>query len=444
MASAVSSPIRYARSGDGTHIAYRVIGDGPVDLVFVPGFVSHVEVFFEMPYVADFFERLGRFARVLFFDKRGLGLSDRPPNATLEDHARDALAVLDHAGVERAAAFGLSEGGPASIMLAAAHPDRITSLVLAGTWARIVWAADYPIGAPPAAIEALRAWIVERWGEPVALKLFTGEYAGEERVRDWWARLLRSGTSPAGVDRLIDTWYEVDVRALLPSVQQPTLVMHRTEDVLASAAMARYLAEHIPGAVLRDVPGPHVPMAGHHDEYLDEVEEFLTGERHAPEPDRALATLLFTDIVGSTERAAQLGDRRWHDVLTEHDRIVRRQLERHRGREVKHLGDGFFLTFPGPAQAIRCAADVVEAVRPLGVEVRAGVHTGECELRGADLAGMAVHIGARVGAQAGPSEVLVSRTVRDLVVGSGLGFEDRGEHALKGVEGAWRLYALQR
>jgi class 3 adenylate cyclase len=443
VAPGTASSIRYAASTDDVHIAYREVGDGPVDLLVLPGFVSHLEVLYEIREMAEFVDRLARFARVILFDRRGQGLSDRPPVFTMEDHVRDALAVLDAAGAERAGLFGVSEGGPAAIMLAAGHPDRITHLALTATFARITEAPDYPFGSPPAAIEALRAAMVERWGEPVALGLFLGrEAAAQPRWQEWWARLLRSGASPAGVNRLIDTWADLDVRDLLPSVRQPVAVLQRTEDVLSPKPFGRYLVDHLPNARYVEVEGAHFPAIGDTATLADEIEELLTGRRHIAEPDRMLATVLFTDIVGSTERAAELGDRRWRDLLADHDGVVRREVERFGGQEVKHLGDGFMLRFDGPARAVRCASAVVDAVRPLGLEVRAGIHTGECEIRERDLAGLAVHIGARVGACAGPSEVLVSGTVRDLVVGSGLQFEERGERELKGVDGSWRLFAL--
>jgi class 3 adenylate cyclase len=443
--AATTTPIRYARSTDDVHIAYRVVGSGPVDVALLPGFVNHLEVVLEVSEIARFVERLASFSRLVLFDRRGQGLSDRPAMFTMEDHMRDLVAVLDEVGMERAALIGVSEGGPASIMAAAAHPDRISELVLVGTWARIVEADDYPFGAPVRTLERLRQLIVGHWGEPVALPLFFGpEAAAEPRLQEFWARLLRSGTSPAGVNRLIDVWHEFDVRPLLPSVRQRTLVVGRTGDVLAPMPFAQYLADHLPAAKLVELPGPHHPAIGDGSaEVVDEIEEFLTGESHRPETDRVLATVLFSDIVGSTQRAAELGDARWRELLSDHDVAVRRELARFGGREVKHLGDGFFAAFDGPARAIRCAEAITAAVRP-GVEVRAGVHTGECEVRGDDLAGMAVHIGARVAALAGPSEVLVSGTVRDLVVGSGLPLEDRGTHELKGVDGEWRLFALQR
>jgi class 3 adenylate cyclase len=423
-----------------------VVGEGALELLFVPGFVWHAEVVWESPAVRRVFDRLGAFARVAVFDKRGQGLSDRPERpTTLEDVAGDALAVMDAAGFARPAVLGISEGGPASILLAAAHPARVSSLVLlVSNGPRVLDAPDYDAGVPAAVLDATAARWEAEWGGPVGLPLFAAEWVGDPQAAAWWAKLLRSGVSLAGLRRIVAGWREQDVRDVLPAVHVPTLVISRSEDRLVPPAASRLMAASIPGARQVVVPGPHLPAAGDVDAWLDEVEEFLTGERHAPEPDRVLATVLFTDIVGSTERAGALGDRRWRDLLAAHDAIVRRELARHRGREVKHLGDGVLAAFDGPARAIRCAEAIVEAVRPLGIEVRAGVHTGECEARGDDLAGMAVHIGARVAALAGPSEVLVSGTVRDLVVGSGLGLADRGEHRLKGVPDAWRLFALER
>ena len=435
--------IRYARSEDGTSIAYQVFGDGPIDLLWFAGFVWHGELIWEHPGVRAFYERLGTIARVIMFDKRGQGLSDRPPGIVpLEDHAADAIAVLDAVGSERVALFGISEGGPASIMLAAAHPDRIAKLVLWGTYARVVRSDDYPAGIPVDLIDILGSEAAATWGDPVGLNLFAPSKVGDREFEDWWARFLRAGISPAGFEAIVGAWRDLDVRAVLPAINAPTLVMCREGDRLTPPAMSRHLAENIPDARLVVLAGEdHVPMVAD-DALFAEVGEFLTGELPDAEPDRVLATVLFTDIVDSTARASRLGDRAWGELLGRHDQLVRSQLGRWRGREVKHLGDGFLAAFEGPARAIRCAADIAREMEGLGVEVRAGVHTGECERRGEDLAGMAVHIGARVGAAAGPGEILVSGTVRDLVVGSDIAFEERGEHALKGVPGEWRLFAV--
>lgn len=330
-------------------------------------------------------------------------------------------------------------------MLTASHPDRVSSLVLlVSNGPRIVNTPDYDAGVPADVLTHLGAAWEREWGGPVGLPLFAPELVDDARTSAFWAKLLRAGVSLSGLRRLVEGWHQQDVRDVLPVVAVPTIVIARSEDLLVPRAASRLLADAIPGARYVEVPGPHLPIAGDQDAWIDEVEEFLTGERHAPEPDRVLKTVLFTDIVGSTETAGRLGDGRWSAVLADHDEIVRRALSRHRGREVKHTGDGFLASFDGPARGIRCAADIVEAVTRAGIEIRAGLHTGECEVRGDDLAGMAVHIGARVAARAAASEVLVSGTVRDLVVGSGLELEDRGTHALKGVDGEWRIFALAR
>ena len=435
--------IRYARNGD-VSLAYQVTGNGPLDLVFVSGFVSHQEVMWEHPRPAHFAKRLESFSRLLRYDKRGQGLSDRPDRPpTLEESMDDLRAVMDAAGFERAALFGISEGGPMCELFAATYPDRASALAVYGTYARLSEAPDYEIGIPLEAFDAFVETVREDWGGPTALELFAPSQAEDPAFRDWWARLLRSGTSPQGAVRLLQLYREIDARAALPGVNVPTLVIHRKGDRLVPESHAAYLAEHIPGAryVLLDGTD-HVMIAGDQDAILDEVEEFLTGVRHVPEPDRILATVMFTDIVSSTERAAQLGDSRWRELLQSHDALVRRQLDRHRGRSVKALGDGFLATFDGPARAIRCAGAITEGVRRLGMEIRTGLHTGECEAIGEDVGGLAVHIGARVGAKAEPGEVLVSSTVKDLVVGSGIQFAERGTHELKGVPGEWRLYAV--
>lgn len=440
---AMEPETRYADS-DGVSIAYQVHGGGPLDLVFVPGFVSHVELFWDDPLTAGFLRRLASFARVVIWDKRGQGLSDRtgrPP--TLEDSMDDLEAVLAAAGCERPAIFGISEGGPMSALFAATHPDRVASLVLYGTYARMLRAPDFPQGIPP---EALGRWgeIVRRdWGGPVGVGLWAPSAEGDADFERWWSRLLRYGTSPAGAVALMDLYREIDVRGVLPAIDVPALVLQRRDDRIATVGQGRYIAEAIPGAKYVELEGAdHLPVTGDRDALLDEVEEFLAGTRRGSEPERALATVLFTDIVGSTERAAELGDRAWRQLLERHDAAVRRALSLHRGREVKTMGDGFLATFDGPARAIRCARALQEEVAQLGLDVRAGIHTGEVELIGDDVGGMAVNIGARIGALAGPGEVLVSSTVRELVVGSGLEFADRGAQTLKGAPGEWRLFAV--
>ncbi len=433
----------YADS-DGVSIAYQVHGDGPIDLVLVPGFVSQVELLWEEPQVARFLRRLTSFARLLIFDKRGQGLSDRtgrPP--TLEESMDDLGAVIEAAGFERPALFGVSEGGPMSTLYAATYPGKVSGLILFGTFARMLEAPDF---SPGITDEALDRWgeVVRRdWGKAVALNVWAPSRVGDHEFERWWARLLRQGTSPSGAISLMNLYREMDVRAILPTIDVPTLVLHRQGDQMVAAAQGRYLAKEIPGARYLELPGEdHLPFAGDLDAMLDEVEEFLVGSRNASESERALATILFTDIVGSTAKAAELGDRRWRALLERHDAAVRRQLSLHRGREVKTMGDGFLATFDGPARAIRCARAVQDDLAGLGIEVRAGIHTGEVELIGDDVGGMAVNIGARIGALADAGEVLVSSTVRELVVGSGLEFEERGVEKLKGAPGEWRLFAI--
>jgi class 3 adenylate cyclase/predicted alpha/beta hydrolase len=434
---------RYADS-DGVSIAYQVHEGGPLDLVFVPGFVSHVELFWDDPAVSRFLRRLNSFARVVIYDKRGQGLSDRsgsPP--TLEQSMDDLKAVIASAGCDRPAIFGISEGGPMSALFAATHPDRVSSLVLYGTYARMLKAPDFPQGIPPEGLERWGEVVKREWGGPVGVSLWAPSAAGDRDFERWWSRLLRYGTSPAGAVSLMDLYREIDVRAVLPAIDLPTLVLQRRDDRIAPVGQGRYLAQAIPGAKYVELEGAdHLPVTGDQDALLDEVEEFLVGSRRGSDPERALATVLFTDIVGSTARAARLGDRAWRQLLERHDAVVRRQLATHRGREVKTMGDGFLATFDGPARAIRCAEALQEELAQLGLEVRAGIHTGEVELIGDDVGGMAVNIGARIGALAGPGEVLVSSTVRELVVGSGLEFDERGVETLRGAPGEWRLFAL--
>jgi class 3 adenylate cyclase len=436
---------RYARSEDGANIAYQVHGEGELDLIFVPGFVSHIELIWEEPAAARFLRRLTSFTRLVLLDKRGQGLSDRlgrPP--TLEESMDDVRAVMDAAGCVRAAIFGISEGGPMSALFAATYPQRVVSLVLYGTYARLVRTDDFPQGISPERLDAWAEMMLSDWGgSGVGVELWAPSALGDVEFERWWGRLLRQGTSPSGAIELIDLYREMDVRSALPAIAAPTLVMHHRGDRIIPLRQGRYLADRIPSARLAVLEGrDHLPMLGNQDELLDEMEEFLVGSRRTREPERALATVLFTDIVGSTEMAARLGDRRWRDMIERHDSIVRRTLALHRGREVKTMGDGFLATFDGPARAIRCACDIRDRLAEIGIEVRAGIHTGEVELVGHDVGGMSVNIGARVGALAGAGEVLVSSTVRELVVGSGLGFSERGAHRLKGAPGEWRLFAV--
>ena len=433
---------RYAKSGD-LSIAYAAYGDGP-DLVVAPGFISHLEVTREEPALAHFYDRLATFRRVITFDKRGTGLSDPVPDApSLEENVEDLRAVMDAAGSERADVVGVSEGGAMAALFAAVDPERTRSLVLYGTFARVLWAPDYPWGVSAELHAQLLELAEARWGDGVGLSAWAPSCADDVRMRAWWARFQRTAASPGMAHKVLALYPQIDIRAALGTIGVPTLVLHRRDDRMVNVAMGRYLAEHIPGAKLVELDGAdHLFWVGDADAILDEIEEFLTGVRRGPEPDRVLATVLFTDLVGSTEHAVELGDTRWRYLLESHQAQVRRQLERFRGREIKTTGDGFLATFDGPARAIRCAQAVVDQSRGLGLETRAGVHTGECELIGDDVGGIAVHIAARVAALAEAGEVLVSSTVRDLVAGSGLTFADRGVHALKGVPDEWRLFAV--
>ena len=432
---------RYVRSG-GAYIAYRIIGGGPVDLVMLSGGFSHVELQLEEPSFARFLGRLASFCRLIILDVRGTGLSDKTMNLpTLEEQVDDVLAVLDAAGSERAALFGLSQGGVLASLFAAAHPDRATALILFGTCARLTRTDGYPYGRTPEEVERYLQITEQGWGHGVALPFLAPTMAGDEAFKRWFAKLERQGASPGNMLAVLRLHRDVDIRQVLPAIHVPALVLHRAGDAYREVGHGRYLAAHIPGAKYVELPGPdHLAYVGDQDAVLDEVEEFLTGVRRGPEPDRVLATVLFTDIVGSTERAVAAGDRTWRDLLDRHNTLVRRELDHFRGREVDTAGDGFLATFDGPARAIRCARQVAEKIPGLGLELRSGLHTGEIELAGEHIRGLAVHIGARVMSMAGPQEVLVSSTVKDLVAGSGIVFEDRGEHTLKGVPGTWRIY----
>jgi class 3 adenylate cyclase len=439
---------RYARSGD-VNIAYQIAGKGPIDLVYVPGWVSNIETAWEDPHVSRFLERLASFSRLILFDKRGTGLSDRVSISelpTLEQRMDDVRAVMDAADSERAALFGASEGGVMCALFGATYPDRTAAVVLYGSYAKGTATADYPQGmAEQELIDEFVEGLTELWDDAGGLLMFWAPSASDDPVAQAaFGRYLRTGASPSAVVALTRMNAAIDIRHVLPVIAVPTLVIHRSEDMIVSVDAGRDLAARIEGAKYVELPGEdHLWFHGDGDAILGEVEEFLTGTRGAEIVDRILATVMFTDIVDSTRKAAALGDRRWRDLLGRHDTLMRRELERHRGRAVKTLGDGFLATFDGPARAIRCACSARAALRGLGVEVRAGLHTGECELIGDDLGGIAVNIGARVGSVAGPGEVLVSRTVTDLVAGSGIEFTDRGVHSLKGVPGEWQLYAVK-
>ena len=443
--------IRYAKSGD-VHIAYQVLGEGPIDLVFAPGFVSNIEIGWSVPGRAEFLRSLGSFARVIQFDKRGTGMSDPVRDSpTLEVRMDDVRAVMDAAGSERAALLGVDSGGTMGAVFAATYPDRTAGLVLFGTSARTLWAPDHPWG--PTEQEHLRT--IDRyerfWGTPDLVTDILRDYSPSvvpdgDTIRTWASYFRQSG-SPGTIAAFERMNMLIDVRGVLPAIHVPTLVVHRSGDRVVDVRAGRFLADHIPGARLIELAGEdHSPFGAGADELVETAGGFLADVQAggpAPERDRILATILFTDIVGSTARAAELGDARWHELLERHHGAIRQELARYRGTEVETAGDGFLATFDGPARAIRCATAIVDAVRALGLEVRAGLHTGECEQVGGKVGGIAVHIGARVSDAARPGEVLVSGTVKDLVAGSELEFEEREAAELKGVPGEWRLSAVR-
>jgi len=438
----VAASTRYARSGD-VHLAYQVIGDGPRDLVLSLDWASHLEVLWEQPFVQELVFSLARFARVLWFDMRGVGLSDRGMEApgAPEDWLDDVAAVMDAAGSEGAALVAHGHAAQMALMAAATHPDRIESLVLVNGFARFARADDYPAGMPEAAAKAALAQVAETWGLGTMAALLGPSVAAQPGMTEWYGRLERFSVSPGSALARMQAILELDVREVLPLVTAPTLVIQNTGDVYIRAGQGRYLAEHIAGAQLLERDSPdHWPVP--EPDLLVAIEEFITGTHvQEPEGDRILTTVLFMDVVGSTERVSELGDRRWQAVLDQFVTAVDRHLVAHRGMLVDRSGDGILATFDGPARAIRCAWGIRDAIGLVGLEVRAGLHTGEVTARNGDVAGIAVHIGARVSELAGPGEVLVTRTVRDLVAGSGIEFDDRGQHALKGVGERWELYA---
>jgi pimeloyl-ACP methyl ester carboxylesterase/class 3 adenylate cyclase len=437
---------RYAKTDD-IHIAYQVFGDGPVDMVLATEFWHSIEVQWDQPDLAAFLERLGSFARVISFDQRGSGVSD-PVSlrelTSLDLWMDDINVVMDEVGLESTVLYGIGGGGTMSMLYAATHPQRVSGLVLVNSYARLTRAPDYPWGRAPEQEGEVEDVMRIGWGRGVLLDQVAPSRVGDEEFRRWWARYQRVGASPGTVLSMHKMLDQIDVRDVLPSIRAPTLVLHRAETNWNRIEHGRYLAEHIPDARLVEVPGvDHFSFIGDSGTILRETEEFVTGSVAPPESDRQLATVFFTDIVDSTKLAAELGDRRWREVLEKQRVLVRRELERHQGREVDTAGDGFFASFDGPARAVQCACVVRDAVRELGIEIRAGLHTGEVEVLDEGLAGVAVHIGQRVLSTAGPGEVLVSSTVRDLTAGSGLEFEDRGLHPLKGVPDEWRLFAVR-
>ena len=445
---ATAPEIRYAPNGD-VHIAYQVLGEGPPDLVLVDGFLTHLGAMWSDPARRRFCERLASFSRLILFDKRGMGLSDHVPFGTLEDRMDDVRAVMDAVGSERAALFGQSEGGPMSIVFAATYPERTVALLLVGAEVKEETTDDWPWGENTReAFEESMRGLPARWGTPEQAERSVANRSpsalGDKSAAEAWRRRLVEAASPGDAIAFMRIAFELDVRDVIPSVRAPTLVVHARGDRVCVVENGRYLAEHIPGARYVEFESEdHLPWYADTELVAGEIQEFLTGVREPAEPERVLTTVLFTDIVGSTEQASELGDRRWRDLLHLHHERIRAELERFRGREIDTAGDGFFAAFDGPARAIRCACAAVDAVEELGLGIRAGVHTGECEVRGDTLSGIAVHIGARVAGQARSGEVLVSSTVKDLVAGSGILLEDRGTAVLKGVPGEWRLFVVR-
>jgi pimeloyl-ACP methyl ester carboxylesterase len=433
-------PIRYAKAGE-VSIAYRVLGDGPLDLVWVPGLSSNIEMEWADPFQVGFWRRLASFSRLIAFDKRGMGLSDRDVGApTLEERMDDVRAVMDAVGSERAALVGVSEGGPMSLLFAASYPERTVALVLYGSTARSRRDVDYPFGNEEAFAELYRI-LDDGWGTGESLRVFGQSLLENEPAREHMGRMERASGSPGTIRAMLDNLVGIDVRAVLPTISVPTLVLHATDDAAIPIDNGRWLADHISDARFVELPGDHA-TSRFNDRFADEIESFLTGRRRPAATDRVLSTVLFSDIVGSTKQAAALGDRRWREVLDRHDDVVSREIETYRGKLIRSTGDGVLATFDGPARAVTCGCELRDGLRSLGIDVRVGLHTGEIELRGEEIGGIAVHIGARVAAIGEAGEVLVSRTVTDLVAGSDLEFTDRGVHQLKGVPGDWQLFAV--
>lgn len=443
--------IQYANTADGLYIAYEVVGDGPFDLVYVPGWFSNLELVWEMPDLGDFLRELAGFSRLIVFDPRGSGLSDRPSTSdslALEAGLDDIRAVMDAAGSERAVLFGSDEGGARCVLFAASHPARTTALVTFGIWAKYSASSDYPWGWPEERSQVWRSLLQDKWGTQDFWR--TDSYLSSSHIRSdpdrvrAWTRYGRLSASPGAVLALDEMARDLDIRAVLPTVRVPTLVMHRVADTSEQVEQARYIGEKIPGAEVLELPGDeHAPFLGDTAVVLRQLRRFIGAIREEEaEFDRVLATVLFTDLVGSTERAAALGDRAWRDLVERHHTVIRGLLARYRGVEVDTAGDGFFATFDGPARAVRCGRAIIDAVQPLGIDVRAGVHTGEIETINGKAGGIAVNIGARVAASAAPRELLVSSTVKDLTAGSGLTFEDAGEHVLKGIPEPWHLFRV--
>lgn len=440
-------PTTQYTTSDGLSIAYQVFGNGNRDLVYVPGWVSNIELMWDDPVLASILRRLGTFARVITFDKRGTGMSDRVSSAqlsTLEQRMDDVRAVMDAVGSERATLFGHSEGGNMATLFAATYPERTEGLILASTYAKRIWSEDYPWAPKPEDRSAEIAAMEQHWGDPDALPPYIlGDRGSDQAFREWVARYFRMSASPKAAAQLLEMNTHMDTRAALPLVQAPALCIYRTDDEDVHVEEGRWMASQIPDARFVELPGDaHLFWAVDPQPFVDEIEEFVTGYRTSAEPERVLATVLFTDIVDSTKQAAGRGDQAWRSLLESHNRVTREELGRWRGVERVTTGDGFLATFDGPARAVQAGAAITRSVASLGIEVRAGVHTGEVELVGDDVAGLAVHIGARIASMAGGGEVYASRTVKDLVVGSDLVFESKGTHELKGVPGEWDIYAV--
>ena len=430
------------------HIAYRVVGDGPIDLVVVPGWVTHLEAHWEHPLVWRFAERLAGFSRLILFDKRGTGLSDPVSEdnlPTLEMRMEDLHAVLNAVGSTKTALFGISEGGPMCALFAATYPERTSALVMSSCYAKWIRDTDYPWAPTRQEHEAAFIAYENNWGTPIGFKTVAPSVANDESCRNWWARNLRLGASPGAGIALYRMNIEIDISSVLPSIRVPTLILHREGDRLINVGNSRYMASRIPDAKYVELSGvDHLPWFGDSDAVLDQIEEFLTGMRPVEGKDRVLCTVLFIDIVESTERALSMGDSRWRDLLRTFYQDVKQELDRFRGRLIDTAGDGVFASFDGPARAVRCASALHDRLTRLGVKIRSGLHTGECEVAGDKLAGVAVHIGARVASAAEADEILVSSTVKDLVAGSGLSFTSRGRHVLKGLTDEFELYAVNR
>ncbi len=432
---------QYASAGD-ISIAYQVVGDGQIDLVYAQGWLTNIEYAWESPHYADFLTKLGRFSRLIFFDKRGTGLSERDVGfPTLEQRTEDIVAVLDAVGSDNAALFGVSEGGNMSALFAATYPERTRALVLSGTAARGSWAPDYPWRSKPEETEQLISYMRRNWGKPFDLDEAAPSMADNEAAREWWGAYIRNSASPKAAELITRLNSQIDIREILPTIRSPTLVINREHDAWGPSDEARYIADLIPNATLKIVPGvDHLPWYGDQDRMVGEIKEFLTGQRDISPSERVLLTVLMTDIVGSTERAAALGDSRWRSLLDQHDAIVRRRVSDFGGQTINTTGDGFITAFTGPTRSIQCAEAISADLARLDIQIRAGVHTGECERRGSDLGGLAVHIAARILERAPPGEILVSGTVKDLTVGSGLEMKPVGTQSLKGVPGDWPLY----